>query len=39
VLLIDPAQAWQVTGDDWLSVGRNTVFAGQMMTGRARLLS
>lgn len=39
VLLIDPAQAWQVTGDDWLSVGRNTVFAGQMMAGRARLLS
>ena len=38
VLLIDPAQVWQVTGDDWLSAGRNTVFAGHMMAGRARAL-
>ena len=37
VLLIDPAQRWQVTGEGWLSVGRNTVFAGQMMTGRVRV--
>lgn len=39
VILIDPEQAWTVAHDDWLSAGRNTVFAGQTMRGRAQRLS
>lgn len=39
VILIDPEQAWTVAHDDWFSAGRNTVFAGQTMRGRAQRLS
>lgn len=36
VIVIDPAASWQVAADDWCSAGRNTPFAGQVMTGRVR---
>lgn len=38
IVLIDPVQQWQATAADWVSLGRNTVFAGQQMVGRVREL-
>lgn len=39
VILINPSQAWTVSNESWLSTGRNTLFAGQTMLGRAQRLS
>lgn len=36
IVLIDPTQQWQATGPNWLSQGRNSVFAGELMLGRVR---
>jgi dihydroorotase len=34
VCVFDPAAAWTVNGDTWLSAGRNTPYWGQTVMGR-----
>jgi dihydroorotase len=37
LVVVDPAQAFELRRETWLSAGRNTPFLGRRMPGRARL--